>query len=536
MGKELDISFPDGTTISGGHPIVLIGPNGAGKSRLGATLAKINNGDRIPALRNLDVGQNIPMTLRSEATREVVRHISNSLNQPWTLAGEINYLMAQLLVEDSESAVTYRDQSVMHPGTKPEETTKMRLVALWHRHFRGRELDLSTYTPTAKSKLGKSDNPYPVQQMSDGERVALYLAARVLIAREGLIVVDEPEVHFHSVLARSFWDDLENVRSDCRFVYITHDLSFAVSRRPAQFALVKSEDSADVLPPHVDIPEDVFKSVLGAASFSVTANRIVFCEGVKGGNADQSFYEAWFNDPDTAVIPVGSCEEVIRSVSVFNSMDEIKGATAIGIIDRDYWPDAYFDGLPEGVTALPVHEIECLFCLPKVFEAVATYQQVSPADIHERYDKFLEKAKAGFHGVVFNKQVLERAKRRVDQKTLALLNEVSTNSDLTEVKTALVGALDTSTWDFNPATMFDEETARLNAALDGPAGDFLKLFPGKTVLGHAADEINIKKNLYVQLLCSALSSPVGTQEGSQLTTLQEQIIEAMKDYLPPRTG
>ena len=535
MENELEISFPDGTTVSGGHPIVLIGPNGAGKTRLGATLARDNSGVRIPALRNIDFAPNIPATLKDQATREVANQIKQSLNRPWALATEIDPLFAQLLAEDSESARAYRNKSVQHPGGEPEKTTNMRLVAFWEQHFPGRKIILSTHTPMAKSDIGEKRDAYPLHQMSDGERVAIYLAARVLIAPKGLIVVDEPESHFHPVLARRFWDDLENERANCRFVYITHDLSFAVSRRPAQFAIVKKEDRADVLPLDAEIPEDVFNSVLGAASFSVTASRIVFCEGVKGRKGDHSLYESWFADPDTAVIPVGSCEEVIQSVSVFNSVDEIKGADAIGIIDRDYWPDDYFDGLEESVTALPVHEIECLFCLPKVFEAVAKYHRMEQDEIDARYGKFLKKAKAGFHDAALNKEVLERAKRCVEKKTVALLNKVSPDPNQSEVKTAFGAALDPSTWEFDPAIIFEEETARLRDALEGETEDFLKLFPGKSFLGHAMDAIGIKEDVYVKLLCSALSLPDGTEEGSQLATLRDQVIDAMTDHLPPRT-
>jgi hypothetical protein len=47
----------------------------------------------------------------------------------------------------------------------------------------------------------------------------VYLISRVLRAPPGVVVVDEPEVHFHALLARTFWDTLQTERDDCRFVF-----------------------------------------------------------------------------------------------------------------------------------------------------------------------------------------------------------------------------------------------------------------------------------------------------------------------------
>ncbi len=536
----MDIALPNGTQVPGGHPFILIGPNGAGKTRLGTAIARLNEGDRIPALRNLQVEVNIPMGMADRMKTEVNNQRKSLMQNPWLLANEINQLMSKLMAENAESAIAYRDKSITRPGEDPEETKLMRLSGFWHRHFPGRELDLSTYAPKAKSTIGRSEAFYPIQQMSDGERVALYLAARVIDAPEGLIVIDEPDVHFHSVLARQVWDDLEGMRSDCRFVYITHDLPFATSRRPAQFGIVKSEDAVDVLPLDAGIPEDVVTNVLGAASFSVTANRIVFCEGVGGGKIDHKFYEAWFDDPDTAVIPAGSCEEVIQSVAVFNSVDQIKGVKAIGIIDRDYWPDSFFSALPPDITVLGVHEIENLFCLPKVFEAVGIHLHVETEEIAAKYENFLTKAKSSFGGVLFNKQVLERVRRRVSCSMVRLLNGVRPHEELATVKAAIIGELDPGNWDFDPLLIFDEEEAVLRTGLKGSAEDLLRLFPGKAYLGHAATELGVKADRLIQLVCSALLLPKEPEmpndpaESPQSAALNKQLIEAMRKHLPPR--
>src|SRR5688500_17911129 len=39
------------------------------------------------------------------------------------------------------------------------------------------------------------------------------------------------ELHLHRALQAPLWDEIEAERADCLFVYLTHDLDFAASRR-----------------------------------------------------------------------------------------------------------------------------------------------------------------------------------------------------------------------------------------------------------------------------------------------------------------
>ena len=66
------------------------------------------------------------------------------------------------------------------------------------------------------------------------------------------------------------------------------------------------------------VPNDLAESLLAAASFSIHARRIVFCEGTEGTSLDQLIYSAWFNKSDTAVVPVGSGKDVVRCTTAFS--------------------------------------------------------------------------------------------------------------------------------------------------------------------------------------------------------------------------
>jgi gluconate kinase len=61
------------------------------------------------------------------------------------------------------------------------------------------------------------------------------LIGQCLLAPEnGFIIVDEPELHIHPSITSTLWDALERERTDCAFVYLTHDLEFATNRVTAK--------------------------------------------------------------------------------------------------------------------------------------------------------------------------------------------------------------------------------------------------------------------------------------------------------------
>lgn len=114
--------------------------------------------------------------------------------------------------------------------------------------------------------------------MSDGERVIFYLIGQCLAAREnGILVIDEPELHLHRVLQSRLWDAVESERADCLFVYLTHDLDFAVTRVNATKIWLKSYENNrwdwHLVPENEDIPERLLLEILGSRK------PILFVEG-----------------------------------------------------------------------------------------------------------------------------------------------------------------------------------------------------------------------------------------------------------------
>ncbi|MFC2045602.1 DUF4435 domain-containing protein [Chloroflexota bacterium] len=529
MVEDIPIIITEEEVINGTHPLVVIGPNGSGKTRFGADLSKRNDADLISALRNILLNETISMRSLIQARNELNNQLQRRRSNYWEISSEIEQLFSKLLVEDSQSAIRYRNDSITNKELEPELTKIMILTRVWSELYPGREIDFTSYSPKVKSSHQGTDIEYIANRMSDGERVALYLAGRVLDSDKKIIIVDEPEIHFHSQLAVQFWNKLEALRTDCRFVYITHDLSFALSRRNAQYLIIQPNKNPEIVPLDSALPQSVTQSILSAASFSIFARRIVFCEGTDNTKHDISFYSSWFNDADTTVIPVGSCSDVIQCTVAFGNSKIVSGVSSLGIIDSDYWPDDYFNSVPDEIYCLPVHEIENLYCLHGVFESIGTLLGISPEDVSDKYNEFLTKAKVIFKDGILCKQVSERFKRRYERQFFTLLNTLGMSDDLNQLKLQYLEAMKVENWTVDPTIVFDEESKRVQESLLSDE-EFLKIMPGKSFYSIAASVLGLTTERYIELIHSSLTSG----EGSELWNIGKSIQQTLESYLPTR--
>ncbi len=405
----------------------------------------------------------------------------------------------------------------------------MRLRQSWSDLFPGRQINFEGHKPTVVSDYSPGGSGYPAQQMSDGERVALYLAGRVLDTASSILIIDEPEVHFHSKLAVRFWSEMESLRSDVRFVYITHDLPFALSRNDATFVIVMPNKDPHPVELLDQLPTELIETFLAAASFSIYAKRIVFCEGEEDKSLDWDLYSAWFNDKETALMPVGSGREVIQCVKTFIRSKIVSGVSALGIVDRDYYPNDFLESQPDEIYVLPYHEVECALCRDQIVKAVAIHLGKEAEDVDRLYSAFVSKARSRCTGGFLNKQISERFRRRCEFAIEAVLNTLKLDEDIEIVEQRHVEALDPAAWSVPATAIFAEERQRVEKAVAGDFEECLKLIPGKEFLGLAAEAVGMTREAYVELICSALSS---SDNGHQ--ALGKALEAGLRDILPAR--
>ena len=80
--------------------------------------------------------------------------------------------------------------------------------------------------------------PYSVAELSDGERNAFLIAADILTAGTGtLLLIDEPERHLHRSIISPLLSLLFAKRKDCFFVVSTHEVMLPLDNPAAQTLL-----------------------------------------------------------------------------------------------------------------------------------------------------------------------------------------------------------------------------------------------------------------------------------------------------------
>src|SRR5262249_12791097 len=155
------------------------------------------------------------------------------------LLNDFEFALAWLFAEHAKTAIDFRERYKADPGSPhPVNQSKLEVAQrIWRAAMPQRELLVEDNKVSAR--IAGAD-PYPGGEMSDGERVALYLISQCLAAPAGsVIVIDEPELHLHQAIQARLWDQIEAARRDCVFVYITHDLGFAGSRATARKVWVR---------------------------------------------------------------------------------------------------------------------------------------------------------------------------------------------------------------------------------------------------------------------------------------------------------
>jgi hypothetical protein len=422
---------------------------------------------------------------------------------------------------------TYNSSKPLDPV---KDTKLILLQGLWNRLFPKRKLEIGGFFPKVKRLDAASPEPtYQLRQMSDGERTVLYMAARVMTAEQPVILVDEPELHMHSRLSVQFWDEAEMLRPDCRFVYVTHDLNFALSRRRATFLIARSSDAAEVL--IVDeLPASIAAEVLGAATLPFYAKRIFLFEGEPGKGFASEFFSVWFDDDETFAIPSGNRDSVCAAVSGLKTVGVV-AAEIIGLIDRDFYSDVVLDAVTNGVTVLPLHEIESVLCDREVVAGVVEQFGKDPTDV---WNAFLDRVRKEFHGQTLNAVVARRVRSRVGDLLNGAFNGAQIVADLTQTGTNHSTTLSTLDLPAKTTNMFAEEFKRVKDSLAGDGKALLAILPGKHLLSILASVLGLKNTSEFTSMVVRSLNRKQLKKDDPLLALGEKVEKALLAYLPPR--
>lgn len=362
---------------------VIVGPNGSGKTTLAnsfTTNIHKSVGIVIPAQKLLFIPNVVGIPFPSDINNIYNRYQSQPKETKHTYeyknGSDFPFEMARKFGDEMQNVILkfYADiqevkTKAFHDARDGKDLCVMtqadKAIEIWNDLMCERQLFLNERD---HFWVRYKETSYPAYTMSEGERNILYLIGRVLFApQNGFIIIDEPELYLHKTIVNKLWDRLESLRLDCKFIYLTHDLDFAVSRNANKCWIRKFEHPKhwDIEPIEgSEIPEDLLLRIIGSRK------KILFCEGTKD-SFDTKFFEVLF--PAYTITPVGSCVEVISYTRAFNRFPN-RLAEAYGIIDRDVRPEAQIESFKQDhIYSYEVAEIENLFLVEDFIKAFVEY-------------------------------------------------------------------------------------------------------------------------------------------------------------------
>jgi energy-coupling factor transporter ATP-binding protein EcfA2 len=529
MEEQFVLSLPrknnETEAIECPQSLVLIGANGSGKTRLGTWIEmdspQKEKVHRISAQKSLTMPDNVMPKSIQLAENELLHghkdsNVSNHIhykkgyrwgNLPATfLLNDFDKLMVYLFSEFTDESVKYLNESKRTSNKVMAPITKLDLVKqVWEKVLPHRQLilnGLNVQTCTA----GNEENAYSASEMSDGERVVFYLIGQCLAAPEdGVIVIDEPEIHLHKSIQAPLWIEIQKLRPDCLFVYMTHDVDFAVSLPNSQKIWLKSYDGSNwdwELVQDVDgLPENLLIEILGSRK------PIVLVEGVKG-SFDSKLYQAILDG--FLVIPNGSCTEVISTVKALKSSGQLHHLDVYGVIDRDRRVENEVESLKDhSIYTLEVAEVENLFCVPEMIKIVSAKLERNPDEDSDAVASFVINRLQS----ELEKQVSLHVASEIKFQ-LNCFNDKATGEDNLKV------ALSSLTDNIKVDKIYSEKEALFTEAIE--SSDYLmllKIYNRKSLASQISGIFGLQKNELAKMVLRLVNSES-----------KEEVKQALKPY------
>lgn len=457
--------------IEPGSSIVFVGANGTGKTRLATYIEKTLdlNAHRISAHRALSLNPSVPKISENKALSglrigyaDENAKVQNREGHRWGSKGSVHllndfdFLVQALFAEQSNKSLETHKKVRSGDNGHAEPTKFEVLVDIWERLLPHRKLHISG--DDIQVSVTGEEGTYSGSEMSDGERAVFYMLGQTLVAaKDTLIIFDEPELHVHRSIMAKLWDELESVRPDCAFVYITHDLEFASSRVADKYVLREYNSrpywSIEKVPTDSGFDEELTTLILGSRK------PILFVEGANT-SLDIAIYRSCFNE--WTIVPKGSCEEVIHSVVTMRNNASLTRITCSGIVDADDYSEEDKEYLQDlGIATLPVSEIENIILLPSVSLIIAHHEGLVGDELDIRLNNLSD---AIFDSLTSDraveKVITRYCRRRIDRLLKKIdLSEAQTVDAIEEKYTLETDAL-------NIGNIAQEARVRINQAIE----------------------------------------------------------------------
>ncbi|KXO15531.1 hypothetical protein HMPREF3189_01329 [Clostridiales bacterium KA00134] len=508
------------------NSIIIIGANGSGKSKLGAWIEEEDPLEvhRIGAQRNLNFKENIPLSNYDYAKNRIFFGTDNEYEiqnkdkgSRWDygkayttkLLNDFDIVLAALIgLYNNETSNYFNDCKIAEKNNYPKPnisfTVLDKLINIWNSIFPQRTLIFEDSKFFAYER-NKPTKKYSANQMSDGERAVLYLASQVLVVPDNkTLIIDEPELHLHNSIMNILWEQLENYRQDCLFIYITHDTNFAASHKNSEKIWIKNYDGENWNLEKIisnELPEKLLFDILGSRK------NILFVEGEES-SFDTQLYSILY--PDYFIIPCGSCMQVIMRTKSFNSTQKIHNYSVYGLIDRDFRTEDEINKLEkDNIYTLKVAEVENLFIIEELISFLSDY-------LGNNFNEIFSNIKNYVINERFDNQILGQIKKNVVSQikhklSLAEISEINTKESLKKA----IENID--------ADRIYEETLKSyeEALISNNYKKVIKMFNEKGLSKSIGHYFGLQNNVYLNMVISILRNKE-----------QEEVFGIFKNYVP----
>ena len=392
MTKQFQFKIPSALgepivlCLSVGDVLYVLGANGTGKSSLISRLYAQSqaNAKRISAHRQTWFESNaLDMTPRNRQDFDANARSQDaqpySRYREWNPAGRANMAIFDLIdadtMQERKIAGLVRAGSI---GVAQREAESPSPIQMINELMRLSNLPIEIRVEEGQKIVARKNagTGYSVAELSDGERNAFLIAAEVLTAKPGtLILIDEPERHLHRSIISPLLKLLFDRRNDCTFIVSTHELLLPLDTPKASTLLVRSCEyenqqvrawTADLLAPSAVVDEDLKGDILGSR------RRMLFVEGTTQ-SLDAPLYSLLF--PGVSVVPKDACRDVEYAVRGLRSVRDIHWVSTWGVVDNDQRSPEDVTRLREaGVWALTHYSVESFYYHPKIIARIAKRQ------------------------------------------------------------------------------------------------------------------------------------------------------------------
>lgn len=511
-------------TLTTENNIILIGANGSGKSRLGFWIEQQMQNSitvhRISAQKALDIPNFAQLKNLEQAEKALLlgrddEHASlhNKLSSRWnnnpttSLLSDYDKLLSLLFAKTSErdrlhTLETKKAQAYIPVPDAPIDI----IIRIWTDIMPHREIYFNDGKVLAR-KTGEAE--YHGKEMSDGERVTLYLIGQCLCAPENsIIIVDEPEIHLHKSLVDKIWNKIEELCQAKLLIYITHDLDFAASRNDAKKLWIKKHNGNNFwewedVPSDEILPDSLIIEILGSRK------NVIFCEG-ENGSLDTTIYQLVY--PNFHIIPRGGGDKVIEATKALNSNPNIHHLNAQGIIDSDYKEEDEKHSLQQyNIHTVSVAEIENLFCIEPILRIIAEHLGLNADEkVNEVLDYIVHSLSSEF-----DVQVSSKVEKIVEYKLGAYSKESNTKQGLLDGLTTTLSRIDIP-------SIYNETRDKYQNAIDSRnLNDLLLIYNRKSLPNRISSIFGLSNGQFPQLLIRMLKGP-----------RKVELIASIKSYLP----